>query len=203
MVDVSHAAKTTTLQTIEHSVAPCIASHSSVSGVFEHSRNLDDETLKALAARGGVIQIVAFDIYVKDPGERSDRLMALRKELDIPWRRSQLESSENPDDRRRLAEFDRRKAELEAQYPPATVADMIDHVDHAVELVGIDHVAISSDFDGGGGVLGWSDASQTFNLTLEMVRRGYSAEDIAKLWSGNTLRLWREVERIAAELQAR
>jgi len=83
------------------------------------------------------------------------------------------------------------------------VKDFVDHIDYAVKLVGIDHVGISSDFDGGGGVAGWNDASETFNVTLELVRRGYTETEIAKLWSGNLLRVMREVERVARELAAR
>ena len=79
-----------------------------------------------------------------------------------------------------------------------TVATFVDHIDHAVQLIGIDHVGISSDFDGGGGVVGWNDASETLNVTLELVRRGYSEQDIEKLWGGNLLRVLREVEEIAA-----
>ena len=76
--------------------------------------------------------------------------------------------------------------------------DLVDHIDHAVKIAGIDHVGISSDFDGGGGVDGWDDASETPNVTIELVRRGYTAEEIGKLWSGNTLRVWRAVEAVAA-----
>jgi membrane dipeptidase len=83
---------------------------------------------------------------------------------------------------------------------PATLSDFVDHIDHAVDLIGIDHVGISSDFDGGGGIEGWQDAGDTFNLTLELVRRGYSEPDIAKLWGANLLRVWRENERVAARL---
>ena len=85
-------------------------------------------------------------------------------------------------------------------YP--TVKDFVDHIDYAVKLIGIDHVGISSDFDGGGGVEGWSDASETFNVTLELVRRGYTEPQIAKLWSGNLLRVMADVERIGREIQA-
>ncbi len=84
--------------------------------------------------------------------------------------------------------------------PVATVSDFIDHVDYMVELIGLDHVGISSDFDGGGGIEGWNDASETFNVTLELVRRGYTEEEIARLWSGNLLRVLDEVQRIAAEI---
>jgi membrane dipeptidase len=92
-------------------------------------------------------------------------------------------------------------ARINAQYPPAgraTVADFVDHIDYAVKLIGIDHVGISSDFDGGGGVEGWNSAAETFNVTLELVRRGYTEEQIGKLWSGNLLRVWEAVERVAA-----
>jgi membrane dipeptidase len=84
----------------------------------------------------------------------------------------------------------------------ATVKDFVDHIDYAVKLIGIDHVGISSDFDGGGGVDGWNSAAETFNVTLELVRRGYSERDIAKMWSGNLLRVWREVEQVAHRLQS-
>jgi membrane dipeptidase len=100
----------------------------------------------------------------------------------------------------RRAEFDRRMAQIDRQYPPAgraTVKDYVDHVDYAVKLVGVDHVGIASDFDGGGGVEGWNSAAETFNVTLELVRRGYTEEQIAKIWSGNLLRVWSEVEKAA------
>ena len=86
--------------------------------------------------------------------------------------------------------------------PPAVnVSDFVDHIDYMVELMGIDHVGISSDFDGGGGIEGWSDASETFNVTLELVKRGYSQEEIEKLWGGNLLRVLDEVQAIAESLQ--
>jgi microsomal dipeptidase-like Zn-dependent dipeptidase len=92
-------------------------------------------------------------------------------------------------------------AEIEERFPDATVSDFVDHLDYAVSLIGIDHVGISSDFDGGGGVVGWDDAAETFNVTLELVRRGYTEEEIRKLWGGNTLRIWRDAERVAAQIQ--
>ena len=105
---------------------------------------------------------------------------------------------ELPPDRR--AEYDRRLAAIEVQWPLATVQDFVNHIDHAVKLIGIDHVGISSDFDGGGGVSGWDNASETFNVTLELVRRGYTEEQIAKLWGGNLIRVWREVERVSRQM---
>ena len=89
--------------------------------------------------------------------------------------------------------------EIDRDWAPADVAMFVNHIDYAVELIGIDHVGISSDFDGGGGVAGWNDASETFNVTLELVRRGYDENEVAKLWGGNLLRVLREVERVATE----
>jgi len=105
----------------------------------------------------------------------------------------------------RRAEFERRLAEIDRKWPPAgraTVKDFVDEIDYAVKLIGIDHVGISSDFDGGGGIDGWNSAAETFNVTLELVRRGYTEEQIGKIWSGNLLRVWGEVERVAKEIQA-
>ena len=105
----------------------------------------------------------------------------------------------------RRAEFERRLAEIDRKWPAAgraTVKDFVDGIDYAVKLIGIDHVGISSDFDGGGGIDGWNNAAETFNVTLELVRRGYTEEQIGKMWSGNLLRVWGEVERVAKEIQA-
>jgi membrane dipeptidase len=102
----------------------------------------------------------------------------------------------------RRAEFQRRLAEIDQKWPAAgraTVKDFVDHIDYAVKLIGVDHVGISSDFDGGGGIEGWNSAAETFNVTLELVRRGYTEEQIGKIWSGNLLRVWAAVERVAAE----
>jgi membrane dipeptidase len=105
----------------------------------------------------------------------------------------------------RRAEYDRRLADLDKRWPAAGragVRDLVNHIDYAVKLIGVDHVGISSDFDGGGGIDGWNDVAETFNVTLELVRRGYTEEEIAQLWSGNLLRVWGEVEKTAKRLQA-
>ena len=104
----------------------------------------------------------------------------------------------------RRAEYDQRLATVDAKFPPAgraNVKDLVNHIDYAVKLIGIDHVGISSDFDGGGGIDGWNSAAEAFNVTLELVRRGYSEDQIAKLWSGNLLRVWGEVERVSQKLR--
>src|SRR5690606_21619028 len=105
----------------------------------------------------------------------------------------------------RRAAYDRGMAQIDSMYPVpprATVSDMVDHIDYVVQLIGIDHVGISSDFDGGGGVDGWDAAAETFNVTHELVRRGYTEEEIAKIWSGNLLRVLEEAERVAGQMQA-
>jgi membrane dipeptidase len=93
-------------------------------------------------------------------------------------------------------------AEVNSIAPPVDVSDLADHIDYLVNLIGLEHVGISSDFDGGGGVEGWNDAAETFNVTLELVRRGYTEQQIGMLWSGNLLRVLDEVQAVAAEIQA-
>jgi membrane dipeptidase len=104
----------------------------------------------------------------------------------------------------RRAEYDKRLAQIDAKFPAASranVKDFVNHIDYAVKLIGIDHVGISSDFDGGGGIDGWNSAAEAFNVTLELVRRGYTEEQIGKLWSGNLLRVWGDVEKVAQQLK--
>lgn len=208
MVDVSHPSKASMMQAVALSKAPIIASHSACRALCDHSRNMDDEQLLALKKNGGVVQIVGFNSYVKTPpppsAARAQAIAALRKELGLPPAGSGSGGPGNVSEAAR-AEFQRRMAALDEKFPPpprATVKDFVDHIDHAVKLIGIDHVGISSDFDGGGGVDGWNDASETFNVTLELVRRGYTEEQIARIWSGNLLRVMAEVERVARELKA-
>ncbi len=193
MVDVSHISKAAMLDAVRVSRAPVIASHSSVRAVADHPRNLDDEQLHALKRNGGVMQTVAFASYVKiQPPERQQAVRVLREKLLISGGQSVRDLSAE-----KRMEYDRELAEIEKKWPRATVKDFIDHIDYAVELIGIDHVGISSDFDGGGGVQGWNSAAETFNVTLELVRRGYPEADIAKLWGANLLRVWRAVEEAA------
>jgi membrane dipeptidase len=215
MIDISHPSKESMMQTLALTKAPIIASHSAVRALCNVSRNLDDEQLLALKKNGGVVQMVGFSGYVKLPPppspERQQALAALRTEFGLPAAggggggaggggRGALQALA-PE---RRAEYQRRMAQIDSQFPPpprATVKDFVDHIDYAVKLIGVDHIGISSDFDGGGGVDGWNQASETFNVTLELVRRGYTEEQIAKMWSGNLLRVMREVEKVAAGLQ--
>lgn len=209
MIDVSHPSKASMMQTLELTKAPIIASHSAVRALCDVSRNLDDEQLRALAKNGGVVQLVGFDSYIKkrapDTPERAAAIAALRTELGLgPAGGGAGAARARMSDEQR-AEYRKRMSEVDAKFPPpprATVKEFVDHIDYAVKLIGIDHVGISSDFDGGGGLDGWNDASETFNVTLELVRRGYTEEQIGKLWSGNLLRVMDDVQRVAAGMQA-
>jgi len=211
MVDVSHASKESMMQTAALSKAPIIASHSAARSLCNVSRNLDDDQLLALKNTGGVIQIVAYSGFIKttqaDSAERKAALAAARKEYDLPDPASIMQRARAQAALKNLSEsqrsaYEEKLIEIDNQLPgdpPATVKDLADHIDFAVKLIGIDHVGIASDFDGGGGIAGWNDASETFNVTLELVRRGYRDDQIAKLWSGNLLRVMDEVQNIARE----
>jgi membrane dipeptidase len=211
MIDISHPSKQSMLQTIELTRAPIIASHSGVRAICNHSRNLDDEQIRAMGRNGGVIQLVAFNSYVKcDPVKdaqrnqiRTDALAALRTEFGITATaqadvRTQIDALPTERKNAYLAKQEEIVSRRTLGDTPATVRDFVDHIDYVVKLIGIEHVGISSDFDGGGGVDGWRNALETFNVTLELVRRGYTEEQIAKIWGGNLLRVMERVEQIAA-----
>lgn len=220
MVDVSHPSRGSMLRAVELSKAPIIASHSAVRALADVPRNMDDEMLKALAKNGGVIQIVGLGSYIKvpkpDSPARAAALTALRKEFSVP-EPAPRQASGAPGSTRamdeaiaalpaaRKAQFDAKLAEINRTLPadpPATVKDFVNHIDYVVKLIGIDHVGISSDFDGGGGLADWKDATETFNITLELVRRGYTEEQIGKIWSGNLLRVMEECRKVAQRLQS-
>jgi membrane dipeptidase len=198
MVDVSHSGKQTTLDILAHTKAPAIASHSAVEGIYDHPRNMSDEELDALKATGGVVQIVAFDIYLRQPPEeKTAALNALREEMGL----NAPGGFQNMTDETREAYFVGVE-EINAKWPKSSVSDLADHIDYVVKRIGIDHVGISSDFNGGGGIAGWENAAETLNVTVELVKRGYSEEDIAKLWGGNLLRVMEEVEAYAVNFKS-
>lgn len=206
MIDVSHPSKQSMMQVLEITRAPIIASHSGVRAICNHSRNMDDEQLRALARNGGVVQLVAFNGYVKCNPERDAARAAAIEALRAKYGITATRQAEVTAQLQALSE-ERRNAYLAEQQeindrrypadPRATVSDFVDHIDYVVKLVGIDHAGISSDFDGGGGVEGWNSSAETFNVTKELVRRGYTEEQIGKIWSGNLLRVMAEVERVA------
>lgn len=214
MIDVSHPSKEAMKQMIELTKAPIIASHSSARALCDHSRNLDDEQLMLMKENGGVVQTVAFSSYLNT--EKHEARAAYMKDvykkvadsLEIAWYERSQFSTLTPDQRkeffanyRKVMNIGEELAKDDSNAPPAVnVSDFVDHIDYMVDLIGIDHVGISSDFDGGGGIEGWSDASETFNVTLELVKRGYTEAEIAQLWGGNLLRVLDEVQAVAESM---
>ncbi|WP_250435937.1 dipeptidase [Hanstruepera flava] len=215
MIDVSHPSKEAMLQMIEISKAPIIASHSAARAVSDESRNLDDEQLQWLKEKGGVVQTVALDSYVhtQKVKARDAQLQRLALEvadsLGVMWYTTRDEVMALSNDEqdaffeyyRKIIDLANQKSEKIEGFPPAPdVSDLVDHIDYMVKKIGIEHVGISSDFDGGGGINGWNDASETFNVTLELVKRGYTEDEIAMLWSGNLLRVLDEVQAVAKKI---
>ncbi len=215
MIDISHISKESMIQIVSLSKAPIIASHSSARALCDHSRNLDDEQLKLLKENGGVVQTVALDAYLNSDKHdtRSNYMKQFYKQvadsMDIEWfERSAFKTLTEKQQNDYLNNYPKvtgRARTLVAKRsdapPEVDVSDFVDHIDYMVDLIGINHVGISSDFDGGGGIKGWSDASETFNVTLELVKRGYSESDIEKLWGGNLLRVLDEVQEYASSLK--
>lgn len=214
MIDVSHPSKEAMRQMIELSKAPLIASHSSARALCNHSRNLDDEQLEWIKDNGGVVQTVAFSSYVHTAKHNAFNDAARKIYAEVGEKigfqlldREEVRSLDNDarsnyyKDYARVKKLAQPKIQnLKEKVSPVSVSDFVDHIDYMVEKIGIDHVGISSDFDGGGGVEGWSDASESFNVTLELVKRGYSEEEIAKLWGENLLRVLDEVQQVASEM---
>ena len=206
VVDVSHLAASSVEDVLEVSRAPVIASHSSCRALCDITRNIDDERLKAIKENGGCVQITAVPGFVKFPREQREAILRLIERLGVTemgyaelfemYNQNRAAYDELME--RSQEEF----AKIFEQFPPPDVTDFVDHIDHAVKLIGIDHVGIGSDFGGGGGVQGFSNAAEAVNVTAELLRRGYSEEDIAKIWGGNLLRIWRAVEEVAERLQA-
>jgi len=178
---------------LQISSAPIIASHSSARALVDHPRNLSDDLARAIAAKGGVIQVVAYKEFVKhDPGREAAE-KALQKAV------ARQAGDKEYDDWKHdyLPSYQEGMRRIQQQFPLATLEDYLDHVRHMVDVAGIDHVGLASDFDGGGGVTGWFDAAETNNVTQGLRKRGFSAEQIEKIWSGNLLRVWRDVEKSA------
>lgn len=194
VVDVSQASKASTLASIARSKTPVIASHSNVRAISNATRNLSDDEIDAIGQNGGVIHVAPFSAYLINfsTPERLAAIDAARKAAGLPAAYSYPYELywELPDPAARTAFT----TSIREALGPATVDIMIDHIDYIVKRIGIDHVGIGTDFNHGSGIEGYDDASQSFAVTLGLVRRGYSAEDIAKIWGGNFLRVLRAAE---------
>ncbi len=196
IIDVSHASDKSFYDVLQVSQAPIIASHSCARAVCNNPRNLTDEMIKALAARGGVVQICFLSAYVKTPRPNPERDKALAEF------RAKYGSWRNIQDEEKRRKIMEEWEELNRRFPQdlATVQDLVDHIDHVVKLVGVDYVGIGTDFDGGGGVIGCNDVSQMVNVTVELLRRGYSEKDIEKIWGKNFFRVFNRVQEVARSL---
>ncbi len=185
VLDASHASEEVLDQMLALSTSPLVLSHSGLKAIFDHPRNIDDGRLKALAAKGGVIQINAFSAYmvptVKIP-ERDAALAALMKANGITGR------SMSPAQRKAYLDG---KVAIDAQWPVprANLDDFMKHMLHAIEVAGVDHVGVSGDFDGGGGIEGLEDVTDYPKITERLIAAGYSSDDVTKIWGGNALRV--------------
>ena len=198
MVDISHVHDETFWDVIKLTKAPVIASHSSARALRDVPRNMSDEMLKAIKENGGVVQVCFLDDFIKEMEQSPEREAALEelKEERAAWVRGELSQVE-------IERFREKYGQINQKYPKnkPTLAEAIDHLDYMVEVMGIDHVGIGSDFDGGGGLVGFDDVSQMPNITQELIDRGYTEAEIRKLWGGNLMRVFGEVIQVATELQ--
>ena len=196
IVDISHVSDKSFFDVLKVSIAPVIASHSSCRALCGSPRNLSDDMLVALKENGGVIQICLLSSYLKTP-EPNPEMEAKLKDLKEKYG----EYGSLPDSVKKIVR--REYSSIREKYENlATVKDIVDHIDHVVQIIGVDYVGIGSDFDGGGGLKDCKDASQMKNITIELLRRGYTRSDIKKIWGGNFMRVFRKVEEVAAGTSA-
>ncbi|WP_019507438.1 dipeptidase [Pleurocapsa sp. PCC 7319] len=198
MVDISHVHDETFWDVIKLTKAPVIASHSSARMFHDVPHNMSDEMLKAIAKNGGVVQVALLDDFIKEMEQTQERATALEelKEETFALLHGELSQAEHKKVMEKMHKID----EKHPKNRP-TLADAIDHLDHMVQVMGIDHVGIGSDFDGGGGLVGIDDVSEMPNITRELLARGYTADEIRKLWGGNLMRVFNQVIKVAEEPQ--
>jgi membrane dipeptidase len=194
IIDVSHISDKSFFDVIDLSKAPVIASHSSVRSVCDNPRNMSDDMIRALARKGGVIQICILGSYIA-PDDTTSMNFRKMKELILKYNNLHFKNEEERKEAWRAWDS------IQQIYPPVLpfITQAVDHIDYVVKLVGIDYVGIGSDFDGGGGLADCTDVADFPKITAELVKRGYSQQDIDKIWGGNFLRVFREVERVAGK----
>jgi membrane dipeptidase len=191
IVDISHISDKSFYDVLRVTRAPVIASHSSCRALCGSPRNLSDDMLLALRENGGVIQICMLGNYLKTP-EPNPELDSKLKELKVKYG----DYDTLPDSMKKIVRKEYKNIK-QTYEKPATVKDLADHIDHVVQVIGIDYVGIGTDFDGGGGVEGCSTAAEMKNITIELLRRGYSKSDLTKIWGGNLMRVFRKVVEVA------
>jgi membrane dipeptidase len=197
IVDVSQLSKDAALEVLTLTTAPVIASHSNVQALSNVRRNLSDEEIDAIGANGGVIHVAAFKGYLFDSNDADldARIRNARKTAGIPldydYPYELYWEIEDPDVQRTYINS------ISEILGPGRISDLIDHLDYIVARVGVDHVGIGNDFNHGGGIQGFNDASEAMSVTQELVDRGYSQEQIAQIWGGNFLRVFRAAQAAA------
>ena len=194
LLDASHASDQVLDQMLDLSKAPIILSHSGVRAIYNHPRNVSDDLLRKLAAKGGVVQINAFSNYMKDIPDNPARKAAL-VELTKTYGSPRDVAPEKREAYRKARQA------IDAQYPPtrADMDDLMRHILHAAEVAGKDHIGISGDFDGGGGIAGFEDITYFPALTERLIAAGFSKEDLAKFWGGNALRVLKQADELKAK----
>lgn len=198
LVDISHVSDELFGDVIAMTKAPVIASHSSARALCDHARNMTDEMLQAVKKNGGVVQVCLLGSYIKTmpPNPERDEAMKPLQEKVRAARRGELSEEET---KKVMEAFQAVNAKYPANRP--TVQDAADHIDHMVKIMGVDHIGVGSDFDGGGGLIGIDDVSEMPKLTKELLKRGYSEKDIRKIWGGNLMRVFSEVIKVSRQLQ--
>lgn len=203
VIDVSQLSSKALAGVLERSTAPVVASHSGPRGLIDKRRNLTDAEIQAVAAGGGLVNIVGFGPYLVASTEvERDRLRQLWETYELEGCRTMDDAIFHPDtagwpDQRFGAFMHEFHEIIDLAQPKASVSHLVDAIDYGVKLVGVDHIGISSDFNHGGGLADWRNAGETHNVTAELLRRGYGEADIAKLWGENFLRTWTEVRKEA------
>jgi membrane dipeptidase len=200
MVDVSHISDKSFWDVLKVSEAPVIASHSSCRALCDSPRNLSDEMIRALAKKGGVIQICFLGSYLRTPKPNPERDKAI-KELEAKYG-GNLRALQDESLRQKAME---EMNEIRRRFPSetATVQDVVNHIEHVIKVAGVDYVGIGTDFDGGGGVEGCNDVSEMYRVTVELLRRGYDEKAVAKIWGGNIMRVFNEVIKVSQRLRAK
>ena len=196
LVDVSHVSDDTMRDALDVSKAPIIASHSSARALSNVPRNIPDDLLKRIAKNGGVVSVNFYSEFVDEKtvgpqsDERSKRLKAQQEEINRKYANDPERLGEESD-----------KLEAANPLPPLPISKLIDHIDHIVKVAGIDHVGIGADFDGANDMPeGARDVSMLPNITYELLKRGYSEQDIRKILGENFLRVFAEAERVARSM---
>jgi membrane dipeptidase len=198
MVDISHVADKTFYDVLEISKAPLMASHSSCRAISDHPRNMGDDMIRALASKGGVIQINYEITFLSQ--EARDKKAADGERVENIDREFDKLCGENTACEIRERERIDREAMERGELPQVSWQKIVEHIDHVVKLVGPDHVGLGSDFDGASMPLGMDDVSKLPRLTEALLSKGYREEDIEKILGGNLLRVMEEAERVKAEL---